>query len=316
MTETSYVGIDVSKRVLDVAIRPTGEIFQAPNTPEGIQIIVQKLQDHPQQLVVLEATGGLEMPLLIVLVDHQIPAVQLNLRQVKDFSRAYGRKAKTDILDAMLLALFAEAMKPEVRPLPNATTRHLNDLVARRRQLSEMIIQENNRYKISHNPKVKAQIKKVMKFLKEQKHLLEEELADLLEQTTSWKAKREMLLSMPGIGHITAWTLLTSLPELGTLSGKEISALAGVAPFNRDSGGMKGQRSIWGGRADVRKVLYMAALTPTRYNKVIQAFYLRLVQKGKTHKVALLACMRKMLVMANAMLKSGQPWCDRLVAQP
>ncbi|GEM49662.1 IS110 family transposase [Deinococcus cellulosilyticus] len=217
MTETCYVGIDVSKRLLDVAIRPSGEIFQAPNTPEGIQTILQKLQDHPQQLVVLEATGGLEMPLLIALLDHQIPAVQVNPRQVKDFSRAYGRKAKTDVLDAMLLALFAEAMKPEVRPLPDATTRQLNDLVVRRRQVSEMMVQENNRAKISHNPRIKTHIHEVLRFLKEQLHLLEEELADLLEQTPIWKAKREMLLSMPGIGKVTAWTLLTSLPELGTL---------------------------------------------------------------------------------------------------
>lgn len=308
MTETLYVGIDVSKANLDVALRPTGEILRVPNTSEGIQSLIEKLKDNPKQLVVLEATGGLEMPALIALMEHQIPAVQVNPRQVKDFSRAYGNKAKTDALDAMLLACFAESIKPEVRPLPDARTRQMNELVVRRRQLSDLMIQENNRLKVSANPRVQENIQSVLKFLQDAKNQIEEELQDLLKQDTSWCTKREVLMSMPGIGQITAWTLLTAMPELGKLSGKQITALAGLAPFNRDSGTFRGKRSIWGGRSEVRKVLYMAAISAIRYNPVIQSFYQRLVKKGKPAKLALVACMHKMLVMANAMLKRGESW--------
>ncbi|GEM50203.1 IS110 family transposase [Deinococcus cellulosilyticus] len=309
MTEKTYVGIDVAKHKLDVAVLDTGESFQQPNTQDGCKAVVERLQGLlPEVLVVLEATGGLEQGVVIALTEAKIPVVKVNPKQVKDFIRASGRKAKTDVLDAMMLALFGKALQPEVRELPDADSRHLTELLARRRQVSDLITQEKNRLSVARDVRVRRDIQETIDFLEDKQKGLEQELQDFLEKNASWKARKELLMSMPGIGKVTAWTLLCCLPELGMLSGKQISALAGVAPFNHDSGQLKGKRAIWGGRAEVRKVLFMACLNAVRKNPALQEVYQRLVGRGKAKKVALVACMRKMLVMVNAMVKSNTAW--------
>ena len=309
MPERSYMGIDVAKAKLDLAVLDTGECFQYPNTQDGWKAVVEHLLPLlPEVLVVLEATGGLEQGLMIALTEAQIPVAKVNPKQVRDFIKASGKKAKTDTLDAMMLAWFGKALQPEVRDLPDADSRHLSELLTRRRQVLELITAEKNRLLVARDQRVRRDIQETIDFLEKKQKGLENEVQAFLEQHAHWKAKKELLMSMPGIGSVTAWTLLSQLPELGLLSGKQLSALVGVAPFNHDSGKMKGRRSIWGGRAEVRKVLYMACLNASRKNPVLSELYQRLVERGKAKKVALVACMRKMLVMVNAMVKSNTPW--------
>jgi len=307
-----FVGIDVSKDRLDVAVRPTGEAWQIPYDAQGISSLMALLKERAPHLVVLEATGGMELAVAGELAATQLPMVVVNPRHVRDFARAVGKLAKTDALDAQVLAHFAEAVQPEPRALPDASTQELGALVARRRQLVEMITAEKNRMRTATQrirPKVQAHIRWLEENLKD----LDQDLGDFLRSSPVWKDKDELLRSTPGVGPVLSMTLLSDLPELGTLNRGEIAALVGVAPFNRDSGTLRGKRKVWGGRGQVRAALYMAALVATRYNPVLRVFYQRLCAAGKPKKVALTACMRKLLTILNAMLKHHHPWNPQLV---
>ena len=302
-----FVGIDVSKRCLDVAVRPTGEVWQTQNDARSISTLVEHLVELAPRLVVLEATGGIELALTVEGAAAGLPIAVVNPRHVRDFARAGGTLAKTDALDAQVLAHFAEAMHPEPRPLPDATTQELKALVARRRQLVEMITAEKNRLG-SATLLVRSQLQGHIRWLEGSLKELDKDLGDYIRSSPIWRAKDKALRSAPGVGPVLTMTLLAGLPELGTLNRGEIAALVGVAPFNRDSGTLRGKRKVWGGRGQVRAALYMAALVATRYNPVIRDFYQRLCGAGKPKKVALTACMRKLLVILNAMLKHGQTW--------
>ena len=301
------IGIDVSKDRLDLAWRPTGERWTAPNTEQGIRAICRRLRTPAPTLIVLEATGGLELPLTGALAAAGLPVVVVNPRQIRDFAKATGRLAKTDALDAAVLAQFAEAVRPPVRPLPDAATQALSALLLRRRQLIGMRTAEQNRLGSSPAPLRKG-IRAHITWMEGRLADLDEELATTIRESPLWREKDDLLQSTPGVGPVLALTLLASLPELGTLTRQQIAALVGVAPLNRDSGRFRGSRRVWGGRAHVRAALYMGTLVATRFNPVIRAFYQRLCAAGKAKKVALTACMRKMLTMLNAMLKHQTPW--------
>ncbi len=308
-----FVGIDVSKARFDVALRPTGEIFTHVTSPQGIADLVEHLHSLQPSLVVLEATGGLEQPLVIALAEQRLPVVVVNARQVRDFARATGRLAKTDKLDAMVLALFAETVRPQLRPLPDAEQRALEALIARRTQLVEMIVAEGNRLHATRDPAVRTDIEAHLVFLDGRRVQMDRELHKAIEAHSALKTRFDLLVSVPGVGKIVALTLLSDLPELGALNRRQVAALAGVAPLNRDSGQLRGYRGTWGGRASVRRVLYMAALSAIRCNPSVRRLYARLVTAGKPTKVALVACMRKLLVILNAMLRSGTRWAPDLV---
>ena len=302
-----FVGIDVSKRHLDVAVRPEGDVWQTTNDAGGITTLVEHLIELAPRLVVLEATGGIELALAVAGAAAGLPIAVVNPRHVRDFARAAGKLAKTDALDAQVLAHYAEAMQPETRPLPDATTQELKALVARRRQLVEMITAEKNRLGRA-TPLVRPQLQGHIRWLEGSLGELEKDLGDYIRSTPIWRAKDKTLRSVPAVGPVLTMTLLADLPELGVLNRGEISALAGVAPFNRDSGTLRGKRTVWGGRSQVRAALYMATLVATRYNPVIRDFYQRLCAAGKPKKVALTACMRKLLVILNAMIKHNRTW--------
>jgi transposase len=306
-----FVGIDVSKAQLDVALRPEGR-FAAPNTEVGIAQVLTRLQAVSPTLVVLEATGGLEIPLTGALAAAGMPVVVVNPRQVRDFAKATGKLAKTDALDAQTLAHFAEVMRPEPRPLPDEQTQTLAALLTRRRQLVEMLTAEKNRLASARTPVRKSLCTHITWLERELSHT-DRDLAHAIRESPVWREKEEILQSTPGVGPVVTTTLLANLPELGTLTAKQIAALVGVAPFNRDSGTLRGTRTVWGGRAQVRAVLYMGTLVATRFNPVIRAFYQRLCAAGKPKKVALTACMRKLLIILNAMLKHRTPWHLELV---
>jgi transposase len=306
-----FVGIDVSKAQLDVALRPEGR-FAVPNTEVGIAQVLTRLQAVSPTLVVLEATGGLEIPLTGALAAAGMPVVVVNPRQVRDFAKATGKLAKTDALDAQTLAHFAEVMRPEPRPLPDEQTQTLAALLTRRRQLVEMLTAEKNRL-ASARPPVRKSLRTHITWLERELSHTDSDLAHAIRESPVWREKEELLQSTPGVGPVVTTTLLANLPELGTLTAKQIAALVGVAPFNRDSGTLRGKRTVWGGRAQVRAVLYMGTLVATRFNPVIRAFYQRLCAAGKPKKVALTACMRKLLIILNAMLKHRTPWRPELV---
>ncbi len=301
-----FVGIDVSKAQVDMALRPNGRL-SAPNTEAGIAQILTRLRAVSPTLVVMEATGGLEIPLTGALAAAGIPVVVVNPRQVRDFAKATGKLAKTDALDAQMLARFADVMRPEPRPLPDAETRALAALLSRRRQLVEMLTAERNRLMSVLTP-VRKSLRTHIAWLERAIQQTDTALTEAIRQSPVWREKEELLQSTPGVGPVVTTTLLATLPELGTLTGKQISALVGVAPFNRDSGMLRGTRTVWGGRAQVRAVLYMGALVATRFNPVIRAFYQRLCAAGKAKKVALTACMRKLLTILNAMMKHRTRW--------
>ncbi len=307
-----FVGIDVSKARLDVALRPSGEAFTVPHAPEGIAALVARLQACRPTLIVLEATGGLEQPLVVALAAAPLPVVVVNARQVRDFARATGRLAKTDTLDARILAHFAEAVQPQVRPLPDPAQQALAALVARRTQLVEMIVAERNRLARARDAAVRADIATHLAFLEDRRGRVERELGQVVQAHSALRLRFDLLVSVPGVGPVVALTLLSALPELGTLPRRPLSALVGVAPLNRDSGQGHGPRGIWGGRATVRRVLYVAALVGSRHNPVLRRFYLRLRAAGKPAKVALVACMRKLVILLNAILRSGTPWTPAL----
>ena len=302
-----YVGIDVSKVQLDVAERPSGEQAVIPHTEEGIATLVAQLRTRRPACVVLEATGGLQVPLASALAMGGIPVAVVNPRQVRDFAKATGQLAKTDAIDAQVLARFAEAVRPTPRPLPDEATQELGALLTRRRQLMEMLVAEKQRMQRAPHP-IQRQIQAHLTWLQRQLADLDEDLTHRIQATPLWCEHEDRLRSVPGIGPVVSRTLLAELPELGTLTHKQIAALVGVAPLNRDSGTLRGRRMIWGGRAVVRSVLYMSAVVAARHNPVIKAFYQRLRTAGKAPKVALVACMHKLLTILNAMVKHRTLW--------
>lgn len=304
-----FVGIDVAKKHLDVAVRPSGEVFQVANDATGLHHLAQRLHLLQPRLIVLEASGGYELMAVATLRREELPAERVNPRQVRDFARALGILAKTDRLDALTLARYAEAVQPPWRPFPEAEQLELAALMGRHRQLTEMVVMEKNRLDTTCSPRVRQSLLTHLGYLKQQLKDLEAELDDFLDQHPLFKDKASLLRSTPGVGPGTCYCLLAWLPELGTLNRKQIAALAGLAPFNRDSGQWRGPRAVWGGRARVRAFLYMATVAASRCNPVIRAFYQRLRAAGKPAKVALTACMRKLLTILNAMLKNRQPWC-------
>jgi transposase len=308
MTEAqSYVGIDLSKDYLDVAVNPTGQQWRMDNTEEGLGPLVEQLQGLSPVLVVLEATGSLQVPVAAALGAAGLPVAVVNPRQVRDFARATGKLAKTDKLDAQVLALFAERVRPVPRLLPDPQTQELNALLARRRQIVAMLVTEQNRLGTAL-PSVRPGIQEHIAWLEERLAGLHDKMAKLLRESPIWREKEDLLRGVPGVGPVVSLTLLAELPELGTLGRRQIASLVGVAPLNRDSGTLRGKRTVWGGRAKVRAALYMAALVATRFNPVLQAFYQRLLAAGKPKKVALIACMRKLLTILNAMLKHRTRW--------
>ena len=302
-----FVGIDVSKDCLDVAVRPTGEAWQVSHDSRGINDLVERLGELAPQLVVLEATGGMEMALAGELAASQLAIAVVNPRHVRDFARAAGKLAKTDALDAQVLAHFAEAMRPASRPLPDDASQELRALMARRRQLVEMITAEKNRLRTAA-PRIRPKVQEHIRWLEESLKDLDRDMGDFMRSSPMWRDKDQLLRSTPGVGPVLSMTLLSDLPELGALNRGEIAALVGVAPFNRDSGALRGKRTVWGGRRQVRAALYMAALVATRYNPVLRDFYQRLCEAGKPKKVALTACMRKLLTILNVMVKHNRHW--------
>lgn len=308
--EALYVGIDVAKAQLDVAVRPTNDRWAIPHHAAGIRQLVARLQALAPIIVVLEASGGLELPLVAALATAAVPVVVVNPRQVRDFARATGQLAKTDALDAAILAHFAAAVHPPVRPLRDAETQALHALATRRHQVLTMLVAEQHRLGTA-TAGVRPHIAAHIAWLEQELAALDQQLRQTLRQRPVWRAQDALLRTVPGVGPQLSLTLLAHLPELGTLDRRQIAALVGVAPFNRDSGTLRGKRTVWGGRARVRATLYMGALVASRYNPVIRAFYQRLLAAGKPKKLALTACMRKLLVILNAMLKHGSPWADR-----
>ena len=302
-----YVGIDVSKAHLDVSVRPDPVSWQVENNLAGIGKLVQKLSAVRPVLIVLEATGGYEMAAAGALALAELAVAVVNPRQVRDFAKSLGRLAKTDPIDAQVLARFAEAVKPEPRALADAQTQQLQAILGRRRQLIEMLVAEENRLHLVHKD-VLVNLKDHIAWLQQSLDDLDKDLRDLLKNSPIWREKDDLLRSAPGVGPVLSTTLLAELPELGTLNRKKIAALVGVAPYNCDSGKMHGKRAIWGGRASIRSVLYMATLSATRCNPVIRTFYARLIQAGKEAKVALVACMRKLLTILNAMMHNRKHW--------
>ena len=305
--ETRFVGIDISKAQVDVAVRPTGQRWVVSYDEAGVQQLVSEMVELGPALVLLEATGGLELPLVAALAAAALPVVVVNPRQVRDFARATGTLAKTDALDAAILAHFAEAVRPPVRPLREAEAQVLNSLAHRRHQVLTMMVSEKNRLDTA-SAAVRPRIEAHIRWLKQELGDLDKDLRQKLRQSPIWREKDDLLRSVPGVGEQLSLTLLAHLPELGTLDRRQIAALVGVAPFNRDSGTLRGKRAVWGGRARVRAALYMGALVGSRHNPVIRDFYQRLLAMGKPKKLALTACMRKLLTILNAMLKHGEPW--------
>jgi transposase len=306
-TPQYFVGIDIAKAQLDIALRPTGERWAVTNDATGIAALVVRLQAVQPTLIVLDATGGDHRAVVAALAAAALPLVVVNPRQVRDFAKATGQLAKTDVLDARAVAQFAEAVRPAPRPLPDAQTEELRALLARRRQLIAMRTAEQNR--LEHAPRrLRTDIEAHIAWLDQRVAALDDDLDTTLRASPIWRERETLYRSVPGIGPVCARTLMLDLPELGTLSRQRIAALVGVAPFNRDSGTRRGTRTTWGGRAHVRATLYMSALVAVRYNPVLKAFYQRLCTAGKAKKVALTACMRKLLTILNAMVKHHKPW--------
>jgi len=307
-----FVGIDVSGAHVDVFVRPDGHARRFDRDGER-EALLEYLKPLKPTLIVMEATGGLEVPVAAAIATAKLPVVVINPRQARDFAKATGRLAKTDAIDAAVLAHFADALRPEVRPLPDEASRELEALVVRRRQLVDMLVAERHRLRVCASNATKAGLKKHIEWLQKQIKELDDDIGRSVRKSPIWREKDDLLQSVPGIGPVVSSTLLASLPELGTLDRKKISALVGLAPLNRDSGTMRGKRTIWGGRASVRAVLYMTATVAAQHNPTIKAFYARLLAVGKPKKVALTACMHKVLIMVNAILRTGRSWQQGLV---
>lgn len=305
--QKTVVGIDVSKGTLEVAVRPDASRWEVRNEEKDIERLVVRLQKLKPDLVVLEATGGLQMPMVAACVATGLPVVVVNPRQVRDFAKATGRLAKTDAIDADVLAHFGEALKPQLRPMADAETQELGDLLTRRQQLVGMLTAEKNRLQTARK-KVRKDIQAHITWLEKRLKEVDTDLSKRVKQSPVWRQKDEILQSVPGVGPVLSLTLLADLPELGTLNRREVAALVGVAPLNRDSGQHQGARSVWGGRSNVRRVLYMSTMAAIRWNPIIRTFYERLMQTGKKHKVAATACARKLLTILNAMIKTNTAW--------
>lgn len=305
--EAHHAGIDVSKARLDVCLLPEGEAFSVTNDAAGIEALLQRLQQVRPELVVMEASGKYERPAAAAIAACGIAVAVVNPRQVRDFARAVGRLAKTDKIDAEVLARFAGTVGPRPSVLPDEEAQLLQAILTRRRQISEMLVAEKNRLQMASEP-VAERIRAHIEWLRGELASTDADLDAAVAASTVWKENEILLRGVPGVGPILARTLLAELPELGGLSHRRLSALVGVAPFNRDSGKMRGKREVWGGRAPVRAALYMGALVATRHNPILKEFYERLLAAGKPKKVALVACMRKLLSILNAMMRDHAPW--------
>ena len=302
------IGIDVCKRFLDIHLYPTGKCWRVPNTIIGL-LSVRSQFPEPEQVkrIVLESTGGYEREAALWLTQAGYPVAVINARQGRNFARAMNQQAKTDQVDAQVLALFGDRITPPVRPLASEAQQQLDDLVTRRRQLVDILTAERNRMALLRG-KAQANVERHIEWLTEQIQDLDAEIEAQIQACQAWRQTQKLVLSVPGVGKVMAATLLSALPELGHLSHKQIAALVGVAPFNCDSGQMRGKRRVFGGRANVRQVLFMATMVAVRYNPVLKAFYGRLLERGKLKKVALVACMHKLLTILNAMVKQGKAW--------
>jgi transposase len=308
MNNQVFVGLDVSKQHLDVAVRPQGRHFVTPNHDRGIKQLVKRLTALKPQLIVLEASGGYEFLVTAALAEAQLPVALVNPQAVRKFAGATGKLAKTDKIDAQVLAHFAQALRPEPRPLPDPAHQALKATLQRRLQVVKMIGQEENRLEKTFIPALRRDIQDHLTWLRRRLKELDRELDDQIRQSPLWRDRDRLHRSVPGIGPVVSRTILAQLPELGALPAKKTVALVGVAPYNRDSGRFRGKRMIRGGRSDLRRLLYMAAVVASRFNPVIRAFYERLVAAGKSKKLALTACMRKLVTILNAMVKNNQPW--------
>ncbi|MGD8997740.1 MAG: IS110 family transposase [Anaerolineae bacterium] len=302
-----FVGIDVSKDTLDIAVRPEEKHWRTANTEEDFPELIARLEALEPVLIVIEATGGLERAVVAAMAEADLPVAVINPRQAREFAKATGRLAKTDEIDAEDLAFFGEAIGPDVRSVPNAAVQTLSALNTRRQQLIDMLTAERNRLDTAL-PAARPSLREHIRWLERETEKVESELQRHIDQNLSLRSKFTLLCSVKGVGPATSFALLSHLPELGRVNRKEIAALVGVAPFNRDSGRWRGKRTTWGGRAPVRSKLYMAALSASQHNPVIRAFYERLIEAGKPKKVALTACMRKLIVTLNAMVKNGTLW--------
>jgi transposase len=309
ITDEVYIGIDVSKASLDVGTLPEARTWTFENNQAGISALVKLLESLKPALVVLEATGGLEIAVTGDLTAAKLPVAVVNPRQVRDFAKATGRLAKTDNIDAMVIALFAQRIKPKLRPLKSRQLQELDAIVGRRRQLVDMLTAEKNRLS-SAQQYTKPSIKQHIKWLENRIDEINKDLGHRIKSSPIWRENDELLQSTPGVGEILSMTLISDLPELGYLNRRQVSAIVGIAPFNCDSGKFRGRRKIWGGRAQIRAVLYMATLSATRYNPVIKEFYHSLLARGKTKKVAITACMRKLITILNAMIRDRSHWQD------
>ena len=308
----SFVGIDVSKATLEVCIDPIGQMLHVVYDEEGMRQIVSRLEEVNPTLIVIEATGGLEVRIASELAGKGLPVAVINPRQARDFAKATGRLAKTDQVDAAVLAGFARAIRPQARPLQDANTRALNDLVSRRRQLIDMRVQETLRLNTAASKALQKSLNKHIAWLDKRITEIDNDLTRCLRNSEVWRTKDDLLRSIPGVGAVTTLTMLAKCPELGALSRREIAALVGVAPMANDSGQYRGKRFVWGGRADVRAVLYMATVSAIRCNDTIKAFAERLKKTGKPSKVVIVACMRKLLTIMNAMLKNNASWNPKI----
>lgn len=306
--EPLFIGIDVAKDRLDVNVQPSGEAFTVTRDEPGLADLARRLATLGPVLIALEATGGYEVVVAATLAAAALPVVVVNPRQIREFARSTGRLAKTDTLDARAIAAFAAAVRPALRPVPDAQARWLGQLVARRRQLVDMLGAEHNRRHLIEPPALRRRLDAHIRWLERALHDLEGDIDTTIRSSPLWRATEDLLRSVPGIGPITASTLIADLPELGHLDRRKIAALVGVAPINRDSGTLRGRRMIAGGRAPVRHVLYMATLAAIRHNPIIAAFYQRFVTAGRPGKVAVTAAMRKLLVILNAILRDQRPW--------
>ena len=314
MEEAVCIGVDVAKSTLDVAVTDSEEARQFANDDKGISQAVSYIAGFRPAMIILEATGNLELPLAAALQADRMPVVVINPRQVRDFARATGALAKTDTMDARILALFGARVKPEIRPLPDKNARDMRSLLTRRRQLVEMLTSEHNRL-FQTREDIRLGVEAHIKWLEEALSDINDDLERRIKRSPSWLEKDNLLKSVPGIGKVVSSTILIDLPELGSLNRRKIAALVGVAPLNRDSGTMRGRRTVWGGRAKLRSTLYMAALVASRCNPIIAAFYQRLVNAGKAKKVALVACMRKLLTILNAMMRTMTAWQPEPIPQ-
>jgi transposase len=306
--EQTFIGIDVAKDQLDVHVFPSDDAFAVARDSEGLAALIERLRPLDPHLVVLEATGGFELTVAAALVSAAIPLAVVNPRQIRDFARATGQLAKTDALDAKVIARFAAKVQPEARPVPDEQARALGELVARRRQVIEMMTAERNRRRQLISRRLLKSVDRLLAVLQKELTELDHDIGEGIRGTPAWRERDELLRSVPGVGDVVARTLIADLPELGRLDRKQIAALVGIAPINRDSGKMRGKRTTWGGRAKVRSVLYMAALVASRRNPVLAAFYRRLVAAGKPKKLALTAVIRKLLTILNAMVRNKTRW--------